>query len=188
VSLVPKSAAVPPGGWHFIDHSTGVPVRLDGESFADVAERVLKHRLANNVPPGNPAGELAAAICGPFPHFCEEQHAGHTPLVSERAPLSRRVMAWIAVFFRTQADDPGEPQNVADDRAAVCAACPQNKDFSRGGCPSCLDSVKRLSFVWRRDRTTPLDSKLHACDVTGQHNQTAVWAQSTSCPEGRWSR
>lgn len=177
MSLVPKAASVPPGGWHFDDTSTGSLVRIEGESFNDVAERILKHRLANSVPPGNPAGELAQSICGPYPHFCDDNTPGSNPVIGDpRGPMSRRVASWMASFFSQYGGAEAVSAQVAEERARVCRACPHNVDFNRGGCPSCLSSVQRLSFVWRRDRSTSRQEELKGCDITSQHNPTAVWA------------
>lgn len=171
---VPKSSLVPPGGWHFVDRSTALPHRVEGTSFEDVALRVLQFRVTNNLEPGNPSKEVSDYICGTWPHFCTSSPAPHPAKGS--MPFSNRVSGWLGRFFTSSKNDPGVPQEEAERRAAICAACPQNRDYTKGGCGPCIDGIRRLSFVWLRNRKTKHDAALGACNVFGHPNAVAVQA------------
>ncbi len=167
---------IPPGGFHFPDNSGGTEVRIEGYSIPDVAANVLRYRMANNRPPGNPFQELIDYICNAWPHFCMETDSGEIPHAGLPEPLSRRCAAWMASWFSTVSDDPGVPQAEADRRAAVCAGCPNNKDHEAGGCGACTAQVARLSFIYRRNRQTPSDAQLRCCDLFDSPLQATVWS------------
>lgn len=171
---------IPPGGWHFVDKSTGVDVRIEGDSFQSVATALLRFRVDNRKDPGNPGKELSDYICGNWPHFCSN-HAGSVKPTSFGTPLSNRVSGWIGQFFTTSRNDAGVAKEEAERRAAVCASCPQNKDFTKGGCGPCIDGIRRLAFVWLRNRKTAHDEKLGACNILNHPNTVAV--QANTLPE-----
>lgn len=176
MSLVPITSVVPPDGFHFIDRSTGVPVKIIGDNQDDVASKVLIHRLANGKAPGNPAQELIDYLCGTWPHFCRETNPAFikpNPNASQPS-LATRCATWIADFFVVSRGDPGVGANETQRRADICAGCRENKEIV--GCGSCVSNVNRLFFVWRRDRALPREKELQACDITGQHNGCASLA------------
>lgn len=179
MALVPHSSVIPPGGYHLIDNSTGVPVRIEGTSPEDVAKKVLEFRLSNQKAPGNPLQEVNDFICSSWPHFCRETNPGEQvaiPRSRSRIHISTRVATWMAAFIRGFQRDPGVHPSVAERRAVICAQCPKNVSFA-SGCGACQDSIARLSFIWKRDRATAMDKQLGACEVTSQHNGCAVWAE-----------
>ena len=177
--LTPTLSIVPPGGFHFVDTTGPVEVRTDGYSYDDVAQKVLKNRLANGRPPGNPSQEVVDYVCGNWPQFCSESRVISDPDVGSTTGqyqgLASRCATWIAAFFQTYRADPGVPLSVSQQRADTCCACPRNQEF-RGGCGSCVENINRLFFVWRRDRALPRESELGGCTVIGQHNGCAALA------------
>ncbi len=191
--LVPNSSVIPPGGHHLIDHSTGVPVRIEGESPEDVAKKVLEFRLSNQKAPGNPLQEVIDFICGSWPHFCRETNPKAAPAIVGKQHISTRVMTWMAVFLRQSEGDQGVHPSKAENRAIICSQCVKNVSYA-SGCGSCQDSIQRLSFVYKRDRTTSQDKVLGACDALSQHNASAVWANQlpahtvTDLPANCWRR
>lgn len=176
MALTPNTSVVPPQGYHFVDRSTGTPVRIEGTDFDDVARRVLEHRLANHRPTGNPLAELFEYICTTWPHFCHDSERDVVkPTGNMSDHISTRVVNWLSAFVRFAYNDAGVSQSEAERRAIVCAQCPYNVSY-QSGCGSCMDSISRLSFVFRRDRRTASDHLLGGCRITSQHNQSAVWA------------
>lgn len=176
--LVPKLSVIPPGGYHFPDRSTGEVVKIEAGSFGELEAAVLKHRLSNGYPPGNPALEVSEYICGSWPHFCRDSERAEaaprsSPAVQARQGLATRCAAWLARFYVRARVDKGVAPNVTQHRAETCVRCPKNQEF-RGGCGSCLENIQRIFFVWRRDRPLPLEAELKACEVTGQHNGAAA--------------
>ena len=91
--------------------------------------------------------------------------------------MSLRCAAWIAEFYRLASGVPRLNEAIAVRRAETCVGCPKNVEW-REGCGSCIESVSRLSFVWKGNLGTPLDNRLYACAVTGQKNDCAVWTDA----------
>lgn len=175
----PRTSVVPPGGYHFVDRSTGREVRIEGTSYDDVANQVLRFRLENGKDPGNPAAELIEYVCGTWPHFCSDDSPKPPKITVPRTRhLSSRVAAWLAGFYAFAQADAGVSSSESQRRAEICAQCPQNREYREGGCGSCIESVNRLFFVWRRDRAVPYESRLGACLVTNQLNAAAVLAKN----------
>lgn len=177
VTLLPKTSIVPPGGFHFVDETGAVPVRIEGYDAEDVAVKTLKHRLAAALPAGNPLEEYRSWLCSTWPHFCTDTsppERGSTIVSGEH--ISKRTATWMGQFFRGGFTSKFVSDGEAARRAAICATCPKNIRYNETGCGACLESIERLSFVYRANRATPSDLLLYACNETGQHNGCAVWA------------
>lgn len=172
--LEPISSIVPPGGFHFLERSGPTEIRIDGSSFDDVAQKVLSHRLANGYPPGNPLQEVFDYVCGTWPSFCRETDP--KPVVPSAAyngaSIATRVASWLPVAFRFSRGSKELPEQEVERRAGICAECPRNRPIS--GCGSCVDTINRLFFVARRDRSIPHEQALGGCSVIGQHNAFAA--------------
>ena len=177
MSLYPKKSIIPPGGYHYVEQHNGIKVELRGNDVEHLAEVILRFRLNNGIPTGNPLQDVTDFICGQWPHFCAESEAAHLPPknVHAKRHISTRASEWLARLWRLGTKNSAK-QQTAEARAAICAACPQNIDYRPGGCGSCIDSLERLAFVWLRQRATPFDASLGACRVTGQLNKLAVHA------------
>lgn len=175
MTLIPRSSPIPPGGYHFIDRSTGNETRIEGHDFPSVAQRMLEHRLRNGRSPGNPLQELYDYVCGNWRSLCDDTNPPETP-APPGTKLAHRVSAWIGRFAAlTAPGDAGVDQQVATRRGEICNSCPQNQNY-RGGCPSCVSSIDKSSFQYRRGRSTPYDDRLGGCVVLGEHLPTSVWS------------
>lgn len=177
MTLIPKTSVVPPGGFHFVDETGAVPVRIEGYDAEDVAAKTLKHRLAANLPPGNPLEEYRTWLCKTWPHFCvdtQPPEIGTTLVGGEH--ISKRVSAWMAMFFRGGYSRGLVPDREANRRAQICSQCPRNVRYNETGCGACLENIERLSFVYKANRQTEFDPLLAACQETAQHNASAIWA------------
>ncbi len=192
--LIPKTSVIPPGGFHFIDTSSGVPVRIEGDSADDVANKLLLFRTRNGLPPGNPLEEYRKWLCESWPHFCIDSSPPAVPSGSGVAHISSRVATWMADFIRNYRGSDLVLQSEADRRAGICAECPRNVLYNATGCGSCLESISRLSFIYRASRVTKYDDHLRACMTTAQHNGSAVWASKlppadpSTLPSHCWRR
>lgn len=191
---IPNESVIPPGGFHFVEKFNGVDIRIDGHSYASVAENVLRHRLQNGRPPGDPLLEVYASVCNAYPHFCRDTDPRPAVAVQRGPePISRRVAAWMGRFLSLGAD-AGVTQKEANIRANTCLNCPSNVDHKAGGCPACAQSVDRGSFVYRRNRTTVDDAKLGTCDVLSEHLPTSIWSgilvpsEDPKLPEYCWRK
>lgn len=175
---MPNQSVVPPGGYHFVEKGD-VTMRFEAESYEALAQSVLRYRLANGKPPGNPAQEIIDYVCGNWPHFCHDTESKVPKAAARRSRhLSTRVATWLPVFYSHARADRGPGQAEIQRRAEICARCPQNKEYRDGGCGSCLESISRLFFVFRRDREIPFEKQLGACNIIGQLNSAAVLASS----------
>ena len=65
------------------------PMRVEGDSFEDVAKKTLQHRLQNGRAPGNPGAEIIDYVCGTWPHVCRDDAPAPIPAsVSSAQPLN----------------------------------------------------------------------------------------------------
>lgn len=173
----PKSSVIPPGGFHYIEKHNGVEIRIDSHSVEATAAAVLKFRLNNGVPPGNPQQDVFDFICKQWPHFCHDNNPDYlqSPPPPREEHMSRRAVNHMVRVWNLGGEN-AVSEGEAERRAAICAACPMNVDYLGGACGPCIESLDRLAFVWKRNRTTSKDSELKGCKVIGQLNTVAVQA------------
>ncbi len=174
---VPKDSLIPPGGYHFVAEG----LRIEGSSYQDVAEKLLRYRLENSLPPGNPMAEVLNYICDTWPHFCSDT-SPVTPVNTKPATsLTSRVTSWMAALYRTlrgtNIADSYVDQAEADRRALVCINCPFHTEWRRG-CSSCIEGTKRVGYTFRGGRQAANESKLMSCSIIGHEAQTAVWVKT----------
>lgn len=178
---IPKDSLIPPGGHHFIEKREGHPdVRIEGASYREVAGALLKHRLANKVPPGDPLLEVYGFVCSQWPHFCDSIGPVPTPRSSPQGHISSDILAWMNNLWKRQAQAPkGLVQDgKAQRRAEVCARCPKNVEWTAGGCGTCISTAQQVGYVYRAGKGLPSDSSLLGCSVLRQDNRTAVWSDN----------
>lgn len=129
-----------------------------------LVEMVRQHRKVRGLPIGS---QFETEVLGPAP-------ADVAPLGA--APARRVGVADVARFLRATASwvaDGGgpAPQEEAERRAAICAACPQNVEVE--GCWGC-GGVRRLLEAAIGRRRTSRDDSLRGCAVCGCQNQAQV--------------
>lgn len=174
----PKTSVVPPGGFHYIEQINGRELKLESTSVESVQELLLRYRLNNGLPVGNPQQDVVDYICNNWPHFCTDATEPYlTPAnpMPREAHLSRRVSDWTVKLWELGAKNEISAQE-ADRRASICAACPLNADYHGGACGPCVESLERLGFIWLRSRATRFDDKLGGCRACGQFNKLGVQA------------
>jgi len=174
--VTPKEGIIPPGGFHYEDKVQRF--RVEGSSYQSVAEAVLRYRLENKLPVGNPLKDVLDYVCTNWPHFCSD-HNAPLPVGNGQPALSSRVATWISSLYRfvrsttTKFVTPEE----ANRRARICEQCPINKDW-KTGCGSCLQAAVQLGYTFRAGRKVDNEKALGACEVIGQENATAVWVDN----------
>ena len=170
-------------------------MRIDGHSHANVAARVMEHRIRNSRPVGNPVEEVNSYVCGNWPWLCLDTNP-KPPEIQPNASLALRASDWMSRFTTLRGKDDGSEQAVADSRSHICANCPQNQNY-RGGCSSCVQSIDSKSSVYLRNRTASESSRLGACMVLSEHLPTSIWstqleslteAQAALVPTNCWRR
>lgn len=157
-------------------------MRLDGQSYVEVAERLLKYRVANGLPLGKPLDEIHAYVCTKWPHFCNSNPRIEAPTSSEPT-FAVKVMQWLQILWRQQALIPTQhvSEAEANRRASVCAGCPRQQSWADYGCGSCVDSIRRQSLVFRAGKETY--AKPTGCSILGQENQAACWGALSVLPD-----
>lgn len=183
--MIPKTGVVPPNGYHFVVTNSGVDYTIQGDSYEHVAEKLLKYRVANQLPLGRPYEEVCEYVCSKWPHFCTDQ----TPIVaapeSTKPTFTIEVLHWVQLLWKRQAlvPQPLVSDAEAQRRADVCRDCPRQQDWSDYGCGTCVDSVRRQSAVFRAGKEVFSAKKVTGCSVLGQENHAAAWAAVGSLPD-----
>lgn len=182
--MSPKANIVPPGGFHFVDRSNGEEHRIVGSSYQDVAEQVLRYRLANKLPVGQPLDEVFGYVCNNWPHFCSSASVPVPSPVSVKPSFTVGVMQWMARLWERQAASPRQlvSDTEAARRANICRGCPLQKDWADYGCASCVSSIRQKGYVFRAGRETGLKG-VTGCRLLVQDNTTAVFADLASLPD-----
>lgn len=192
--ITPKSGIIPPGGHHYEDEHG----RIEGTSYEDVAEKLLRFRIANKLPLGMPLAEVIHYTCSRHPHFC---HSPQAPAAGvRRPPLSGRVIEWYSALYRglrgIKVADNYVDQATADRRAAICLKCPHHVEW-RSGCGSCVEGARRIGYTYRAGRKAEYESQLMGCSIIGHDCATAVWVKAaptltpethSQLPDNCWKR
>lgn len=181
--MSPKEGIIPPGGHHFIEQVGGATHRIDGDSFRDVAEKLLKFRVANKIAVGQPMDEINEYVCKNWPHFCHMPSQEPNYRVSAEPSFTIAVLHWVTKLWQRQALTPTPlvPDAEAARRAAVCRECPMQRDWADYGCGACVEGVRKRSFVFRAGRD--IGVKVTGCSVLKQDNTSAIFASHSSLPE-----
>lgn len=144
----PIEGMIPPGGWHFVDND-GVRVPLDGEAenYSKLLRSVMDRRIANRMTVGDVKADVDGYICGNFPSQCGRietpqpniPNSGQTRFIDKIAPaLTKLHESGVKLVSR----------EIAVQRAEICRQCQQNVEWENS-CPSCVDGVRRLSYLMR---------------------------------------
>ena len=183
MSITLRKGMIPPGGWHF-PAEPGIILRSD--SYQQLEDMLLKHRMRMGQRTNAVRQEIDRYFCSRWPSFCIDDRA---PAAAEG--LDKRVARYAATLAREQPQGGYvlEPQTRANERAALCARCPENRSWS-SGCSGCNASVAQLLVTLRKMRNTPSDGNLKACIHSGGQCQTMVHlptgAGETGNVEGAW--
>ena len=158
-------------------------VRIDGHSYQSVADNLMRYRLDNRLPVGNPLKDVLDFVCTKHPHFCN----GDQPQLKGANPsLAGRIAAWMAQVYRDARGVIIEQSFVTEEeanrRADVCRNCPYNEDWLGTGCASCLGAAKKLGYTFRAGRHVVNGDDLKGCSILGQENPTAVWMKAPPVP------
>lgn len=181
----------PPNGYYFIDSDS---VRHEAAGLDGLVKALTQYRVRNAKPIGKPRREIVDFICAKSPHICTGDPREVKEKYKEIAMGSSAVIKWITALRERQRKTPSEfvTQTEADRRAAICAACPFNREW-RGGCGGCNDTYDRLTGIARKGKLATGWEKLLGCRKLGWDNRTAVWLNGLSAtapdlPEQCWRR
>ena len=188
--------AFPPGGWVFVQPQTGWRAPTPTSStFEQTVQLILKHRL------GNPAAvqkhKLSTdktAVEAELENFTRARlHMQAAPppppktqppsraagVVGVVAEAGKRIGVGIGIIRDWFGDDcAAVDPDIAEERAEVCAECPQNRSgnilqrlegMTAEGIRMTIEAKNTLSL------RTPLDEKLHSCMACDCHLGLKVW-------------
>ncbi len=168
------------GGKYFIDED-GVKHKAD--QWEHLAVRVASYRKRAGKPPGDPEQEILDQVCARQPDYCQEKNL---PVPAQRAiatanesirASSRAITQWLINILRLRRVGRAQPvsREEARRRAAICAACPMQKDFSSvcGSCKAMRKTAKQILF----GGNSPVGEKLKGCRVLGEDTSTSVHIQ-----------
>jgi len=160
------------GGWRYRIPETGILVKAG--SYWLLPDAARAHYAANALPVPSNLNDLILEFVCKNGATCEWDGI-ELPKGAVKKSLN---VSDVIRFTKTRVDallkGAKVSQEEADQRAAICAACPSNKPLE--GCTSCnsrhlKDFVRFLSQAG----TTALDEKLQSCEYCGCFIRSMVW-------------
>jgi hypothetical protein len=169
--IISSKSADPPGSWRWKVPKTGYVVSAG--NWTDFLHRAKMYCLANAIPMGEDFEErVQGEMCEQNnwgPYTCEYVEAG--PPKPQRSLNANDLRNFLAVLSGWLGTRELVPQEEAERRSAICAACPRN--VAVAGCYGCQGIVSIISQVVGR-RNTEHDNKLQGCSVCGCENRAQV--------------
>ncbi len=153
------------GGWRFPQQWAGGVRLLTAQTKSSLIKLISEFRVENDIPFGDPEKELDDYLVN---------------LQVTQAPRERtmreRVTSWKT--NRQFASHELVSDDVAKERATICAGCPYNQINWADGCSACFQKTQRDLIALRQNRTMGL--QLGACAIAGHDNATAVFLSEAS--------
>jgi len=164
----PKKTSVPQGGW--IVNCPLVDEIVKGGDFWDMVGKCEKLIISKGLtPPPDLVTQIEHNIC--------VRLAGNTscvPCTKQKQTLGfPQIVRWVRAMYQFAINGKFElvPQEEAERRAKICAACPHQIPTS--GCWGCKGIAGMLPKI-AGARTTSYDPQLKACGVCGCYSAIAV--------------
>jgi hypothetical protein len=164
-----ETSVVPPGGYSYTQEETGQT--LGADSFHQLVARVVAHRKANNLPvPFNISDIVEGDICKHRKELCH----GYVPAPPKNKLITLDLALRLTRTLVAAGGKRVESQAEADQRAAICAMCPDNVEPQ--GCSGCKSNLikKAVEFIVG-SRETPYDNLLKSCKHCGCFNAAQIW-------------
>ena len=173
----PINGMIPPGGWHFFQSD----VKLEAPTLGDLYSTVQRYRAENSLPLGDVTGDIDSQICGRSPHFCHGVDKVTVSITSVDHPTAgSQLMNDIQTWAKNMQQSPKPfalvSDDVAQERALICGACPNNAHW-KGGCSSCVVTVERMCASVRQARDTKSTPVLGGCHILRHDNRTAAFIE-----------
>ena len=170
-----NSNIFPKSGFIFKD-SEGVKHVAD--SWPGVIARVKAYRKRRGQPEGDVAAEVISQACAREPVICQRDN-GHAAAV-RKASLKSKIINWLN-FVRGHQDKRFVEQDLARQRAEICARCPKNVPLP-GGCASCTNTLNALRKEILGSRF--IDGRLNECEVMEEDLPTVVHVYMVAVENG----
>ena len=158
----------PNNAWRYKHPVTGM--LFSDILYSSLLKKVRLHHQSNNLPFSET--EFEDTLCQQIndKSVCADGTKDSPAPASKRTTIEEAA-AFIRVAGEWMKGREFVPQEEAERRAAICAACPENVKVE--GCSACRNLVGRLTQLLGR-RKTSLDSKLQGCRVCGCSNVAQV--------------
>lgn len=175
----------PPGDWRFKQKESGFP--MSAITFGSLLGKIRQHRSNMDYPMVSEgyntlSDEVEDAICQAMSP--EDQMANCNTKVGKVTGIHwkrvGRFLSTMASWFTTNGLQT-VPQEEAERRASICAACPLNVGMT--GCGACRVGLQAIR-VAVLDAHTSQDSILNACGVCGCDNKLQVHAPLAALQSG----
>jgi hypothetical protein len=160
----------PKDGYFFVD-SDGTRIRAN--SWPKVMTRVAAYRKRAGRDVGNVENEVSAQACARNPAYCSDINDANEKQL-QITSLKGRVLRYLSFIRgllpgnRVPWSNPTDAQN----RANVCASCPNNTALPEG-CASCRAAVRAMHKEILGGRK--IDARLNGCAVLGESLPVSVW-------------
>jgi hypothetical protein len=167
---------VPNGGFHFLEVRTRT--RLTAATAHYLADLIMKHRKANEIPSGTMEEvlvEIQEQICASAPPNTCRDPQGQVKLTGTVLSFDSitRAAETLWEFFWKNGKKLVE-KDLATERARICGNCFANRKPE--GCTSCASNWLRekvVKFVGGAE--TPHDPLIHSCAFCGCQIQALIW-------------
>lgn len=179
-----NEAMILPGGWHYKCDAYRIPHKGELPNPKEVISGIMTYRLENNLPVGDPEGDLEEYVCANFPAWCRRAPGEPIPVQTQQGTRNvDLVLMWANEFYTKVGRLQLVPQKEADERAAICASCPLQMDWAND-CPPCVTSAQRLMAILRQGKDTIEGNLggLRGCHAHGWDNRTAVHIDKQHLP------
>lgn len=163
-----RKTDTPSGGW-FVSCPI-VNERVDGGDFWDMVQKCESMLLSRGIkPPADFVSQIENNLCNRLPG-----DSNCVPCSGEKQHLGfKDVVRWVRAMYSFAVQSKFElvPQEEAERRAKICAAC--HRQISTSGCWGCKGIAGLLPHI-AGARKTSYDNQLKACGVCGCYNAVSV--------------
>jgi len=173
-----KGDSVPPGGYRFTVPETGYKIGNE-HTMAGLLLRVRQHYSDNGIPlPQDYQDRIEDQMCKQLPsEWCNYTGgSSHNPenMISADNIIKGITSLYTMAVETLKGKDVFVSQEEANQRAAICTRCYQNKNANF--CMGCgaMRKVTELVAKVKGDRKTHFDSRLQNCGVCGCRNEAIV--------------
>jgi hypothetical protein len=170
-----------PYGGSFLWRDPLTRQEVRGTTFEQLMHFAYQERKANGVPVGlDFEQEVERDICANYPDDCENVPPGTRR--KSHWSMGEIVRGTMTFARHKLTGSQLVAQATANERAAICASCPQAVFFSKPCAGLCSELVNVLSGTG--SKSTPYDHDLRACGICGCWTRVAVWFPlDTQCPD-----
>lgn len=188
----PTQGLMPPNGFRHYDSTT--KITFEGSSWEDVARKLEGYRRANGMHVGSPIEEIVTKFCSEFPHYCFKADRNQVFAAMQHTDLGfgNRVVGWVSTTVSRVHLLRRVSEHNANARAAICAQCPRQQDWTTS-CGCSVGQVSQLKgYVFKSLGVSETNATrpLRACGALAEETSVSVWLEqppvNSGQPENCW--